>query len=89
MKRLIFSAVSVVAISCLSGCCCPGNGWMNPFGGGGGQCGMQQSFHGGQQPGAHMIYDGMQTASPSYGTPIAMPMQTYPTVALESLPTYR
>ncbi len=88
MKRFFVSVVSVFAVSCLSGCCCPGSGFLNPFGGGG-QCGMQQSFHGGQQPGAFMTYDGMQTASPAYGTPIAMPMQTYPTVALESLPTYR
>ena len=85
MKRLIKSAMAVFAVSSMVGCCCPG-----PFMPWGGGCGMQQGGFPGTAPtGYNMGYDGMQTASPVWTSPVAMPMTTYPTVAVESLPTYR
>ncbi len=93
MKRLSLAALSVFAISALSGCCCPGNSWFAPWGGGcgNGQCGVQPhgAMYGASGPTAYYTYDGVQTASPVIGQPIAMPMQTYPSMAVEQLPTYR
>jgi hypothetical protein len=93
MKRLSFAMLSILAASTLTGCCCPGSNWFAPWGGGcgTGQCGVQPhgAVYGQGGPTAYYGYEGVQTASPVIGQPIAMPMQTYPGVALESLPTYR
>lgn len=50
---------------------------------------MQQGGYPGATPTGYMSYDSMQTATPVWNSPVAMPMTTYPTTALESLPTYR
>ena len=86
MKRFIKSVFAVLAVSSMVGCCCPG-----PFMPWGGACGMQQGGgFGGMAPQSYnMGYDGMQSATPVWTSPVAMPMSPYPTVAVESLPTVR
>ncbi len=85
MKRFVSSALTVLAISSMVGCCCPGP--FMPWGGG--ACGMQQGGYPAATPTGYMSYDSMQTASPVWTSPVAMPMSPYPTVAVDSLPTYR
>lgn len=84
MKRLVSSALVLLTVFSMVGCCCPGP--LMPWGG---ACGMQQGGYPGATPTGYMSYDSMQTATPVWTSPVAMPMTTYPTTALESLPTYR
>lgn len=96
MKRLALSLVSVCAITALSGCCWPGY-WGSPFGGcQSGQC-SPGGYPGGGYPGiAPTSFQQIQPGGPVAVQPIvtqqAMYPQTYPTyptMALESLPTHR
>jgi hypothetical protein len=97
MRRLAFSVLSVCAIMMMSGCCLPnlfypcGGGSRGGFGCPNGRCGVQQPGYPPQtgwnsQPGV------MQT---NYGAPAIQQQgpvafhQPYPTMAIESLPTYR
>jgi hypothetical protein len=102
MKRLTFCLLSLCVLS-LSGCCCTGGLW--PFCYGGGGCGVGACAPGGYPgayPGAQVgptswdaSYAPVQTGVPNTvgvpiaAQPIAYPQQAYPTMALESLPTYR
>jgi len=97
MKRLTFCLLSICALS-LSGCCCTGGLW--PFCGYGGGCQGGTCAPGGypgMYPGAQVgptswdaSYAPVQTGVPNgMVAPIAYPQQAYPTMALESLPTYR
>ena len=99
MRRLAFNVLSICVITMLSGCCLPN--LFFPCGGGfgcpNGQCGVRQGFPAGptgwntspemiqaNYPGAPMIQQGpvaFQQAPFAY--------QPAPTMALESLPTYR
>lgn len=101
MKRLALSALSVCAISFLSGCCWWPGYWgcgscSSPYGGGcpNGQCapggypGVAPTSY---QTGYETIQSGYPVATqPVYtNTAIAYPQPVQPTMALESLPTYR
>ena len=100
MKRLTFCLLSVCALS-LSGCCWPG---MMPFGGCGGGCapgGYPGAYPGAQMTptGWEASYAPVQQGVPTttiapiaaqqmVTSPVAY-QQMQPTIALESLPTYR
>lgn len=91
MKRLALSVLSVCLLSFATGCCWwPGYG-MPMYGGcPNGQC----PPYGGAPAGAYIDQGGViQTnypvASPVITQPIAYPQPVYPTMAVESLPTYR
>ena len=98
MKRLVLSLASVCAVSLLSGCCWPGM-W-TPFGGcqsvcatGGCAPGMGPSgYHQGGgtiQTGYPGAAQGPVAYSPYINTQVAYPQQLQPTIAMDSLPTYR
>jgi|GEM_PF-984253 len=104
MKRLALSALSVCAISFLSGCCWWPGYWggcgtgCSPYGGGGcpnGQCAPGGGYPsvaptGFQTTGYETIQSGYPVATqPIYTNTAAYPQPAYPTMALESLPTYR
>lgn len=99
MKRLVLSMASVCAVSLLSGCCWPGM-WM-PFGGCQSGCATGNCGPGGCPPGFgptgyNQGVGTVQTGYPQgpvaispYGQPIAYPQHLQPTIAVDSLPTYR
>ena len=89
MKRLAFSVMSVCFLSFASGCCwwpgmplwgggCP-NGQCSPYG-----AAPQTGYIQPQQTNYAPI-----ATSPVYTQPIAFPQPIAPTMAVESLPTYR
>lgn len=103
MKRVALPTLSLFAVSLLSGCCMPGYSWWSPWGCQSGQC--QPGGYGGGYPAAQPTgwntgYDYSTASYPVYSTiaaqpvvtqptQIAYPAQPYPTMAVESLPTYR
>ena len=99
MKRLVLSMASVCAVSLLSGCCAP---LWNPFGfgcGGGcapaGGCGPGGCPPGiGYNQGVGTIQTGYPAQGPVAISPytqqqVAYPQMMQPTIAMDSLPTYR
>ncbi|MBI1315052.1 hypothetical protein GC176_27490 [bacterium] len=107
MKRLALTALSVCAISFLSGCCWWPGYWggcgtgCSPYGGSPfGGCPNGQCAPGGGYPGVAPTsyqtgYESVQTGYPIATQPVytntalAYPQPVQPTMALESLPTYR
>ena len=96
MKRFALAMLSVCAVS-VSGCCWPG--YWAPFGGcssGGcsnGQCapGMYGTTPTGWQTGGYPAANGGAPVAyqPMFEQQVAYPQPTVPTMAVESLPTYR
>lgn len=98
MKRLVLSMASVCAVSLLSGCCWPGL-W-SPFGGCQSGCATGGCGPGGCPPGIgyNQGVGTMQTGYPVQGPvaispytqqQVAYPQMMQPTIAMDSLPTYR
>ena len=95
MKRLVLSLASVCAVSLLSGCCWPGM-WM-PFGGCNSGCATGGCAPGMGPTGYNQGYGTIQTGYPAQGPvafspytqQVAYPQTLQPTIALDSLPTYR
>lgn len=98
MKRLVLSMASVCAVSLLSGCCWPGYWFGAPFGGcqngacspGGfpGPTGFNQGV-GTIQTGYPGSIQGPVAITPYATQQVAYPQPVYPTMAMDSLPTYR
>jgi hypothetical protein len=93
MKRLVLSMASVCAVSLLSGCCAP---LWTPFGGCGGGCATGGCGPGGCPPGigynqgvGTMPQQGPVAISPYTQQQVAYPQMMQPTIAMDSLPTYR
>ena len=91
MKRFALALLSVGALS-VSGCCWPSL-W-SPCGGGGGcqsgQCAPFGTTPTGWQTGAQPMMQGGPVAfQPTFQQQAAFPQQFAPTMAVESLPTYR
>jgi len=101
MKRTALLALSLSAIPLLSGCCFPGYNWMNPWGCQTGQCAPGgYGAYGAPPQGYNMGYDYSTASYPVYSTMAAQPVISqpviatqpapgYPTIAVDSLPTYR
>lgn len=97
MKRpaLVLSALCVTSL--LSGCCFPGYNWWSPWGCQQGGCAPQQYGPAAGPVGYNPGYDSVAAyptystiaAQPVMTTPVATVPQAYPTIAVESLPTYR
>ena len=100
MKRLVLSMASVCAISFLSGCCWPGYWFGAPFGGcqsgtcapggypGVGPTGWNTGV-GTVQTGYPTTVQGPVAISPYPVQQVAYPQPVQPTMAMDSLPTYR
>jgi hypothetical protein len=94
MKRLVLSLASVCAVSLLSGCCAP---MWSPFGGCNSGCATGGCAPGGFGPtGYNQGVGTIQTGYPQgpvaispYGQQMAYPQMLQPTIAMDSLPTYR
>jgi hypothetical protein len=100
MKRLVLSMASVCVVSLLSGCCWPGMWLGSPFGGcssgcqsGGCAPGMGPTGYnsgvGAIQTGYPGAIQGPVAYSPYGPAQVAYPQQLQPTIAMDSLPTYR